>query len=429
MARACLGSIRFIRNHRCPLPPSLAVEEIVSSSSIMPNSVKPHRSLEIVGGATDSFLPALKILTSAYKPYPFIGWNRHVETIFASLFRYLPDVRFRRECVQMKDGGVVSLDWVSGDDLRLPFNSPTLILLPGLTGGSGDSYVRHMLVTARNNGWRVVVFNSRGCANSPVITPQFYSASFIEDIREVVVHVGSRYPDSNLYAIGWSVGANILVRYLGQETDEIPLSGAVSLCNPFDLVIANEDFRKGFNKIYSKALANGLCKIFKKHASLFEGIGGEYNIPMAAHARTVREFDEGITRVAFGFESADDYYFNSSSSDCIKYVRTPLLCIQAANDPIAPYRAIPFEDIKENQNCMLIVTPKGGHLGWMAAGSKSPLGAPWTNSVVMDFLVHLENENSKCDASRSNGIDSKESDASRSNGIDSKEEGFRIFDV
>ncbi|XP_047315720.1 embryogenesis-associated protein EMB8-like [Impatiens glandulifera] len=395
MARACLGSaatIRSIHNHRRPFLPSFSVQPIASASSIMPDSIKPHPSLEILGGATNSFLPALKILTDAYKPYPVIGWNRHIETIFASFFRNIPDVRFRRECLRMKDGGVVSLDWVSGDDLRLPSNSPTLILLPGLTGGSGDSYVRHMLMTARNNGWRVVVFNSRGCADSPVITPQFYSASFIEDLRQVVDHVGNRYSESNLYAVGWSLGANILVRYLGRETDGIHLSGAVSLCNPFNLVIADEDFRKGFNKIYDKALANSLCKIFKKHALLFEDMGGEYDIAMAANARTVKEFDEGLTRVSFGFKSADDYYLNSSSSDCIKYVRTPLLCIQAANDPIAPYRGIPFEDINENPNCMLIVTPQGGHLGWIA-GSEGPLGAPWTNSVVMDFLVHLENGN------------------------------------
>ncbi|OMO85850.1 NatC N(alpha)-terminal acetyltransferase, Mak10 subunit [Corchorus olitorius] len=61
----------------------------------------------------------------------------------------------------------------------------------------------------------------------------------------------------------------------------------------------------------------------------------------------------------------------------------------ATNDPIAPSRAIPREDIKDNPNCLLIVTPKGGHLGWVA-GSQAPRGAPWTDPVVMDFLEHLE---------------------------------------
>ncbi|CAN1180325.1 Embryogenesis-associated protein EMB8 [Linum perenne] len=227
---------------------------------------------------------------------------------------------------------------------------------------------------------------------------QFYSASFLGDIREVVAHVGARYPDANLYAVGWSLGANILVNYLAKETCR--LAGAASLCNPFNLVIADEDFRKGFNNIYDKALTKSLRRIFKKHALLFEDIGGEFNIELAANARTVREFDDGLTRVSFGFKSVDEYYSHSSSSDSIKHVRKPLLCIQAANDPIAPARGIPRGDIMENRNCLLIVTPKGGHLGWVAGG-EAPFGAPWTDPIVMDFLEHLEGAGSSSSSSSS----------------------------
>ncbi|CAI9093409.1 OLC1v1028907C1 [Oldenlandia corymbosa var. corymbosa] len=369
-----------------------------STASTMSSDLPPppHPSLEVIGGAKDSFLPVFKttLLHRPYKPYPFFAWNRHVETIFAAFFRSLPEVKFRRECLRTSDGGSVALDWVSGDHTRLPHDSPLLILLPGLTGGSQDTYVRHMVVRARSKGWRVVVFNSRGCGDSPVTTPQFYSASFLGDMSEVVAHVSSRYLKANIYAVGWSLGANILVRYLGQESHACVLSGAVSLCNPFNLVIADEDFRKGFNIVYDKALSNALCKIFKKHALLFEDLGGEYNIPVAANARSVREFDECLTRVSFGFKSVDDYYSNSCSSDSIKNVCTPLLCIQAANDPIAPSRGIPREDIKANSNCLLIVTPKGGHLGWVA-GEGAPFGAPWTDPVLMDFLEHLEQGRSK----------------------------------
>lgn len=349
-------------------------------------------SLEIIG-ARRSLLSRFASLKLPYRPFPFIGWNSHVETIFAAFFRSLPRVQLRRECLRTRDNGAVALDWISGDDHLLPPDSPILILLPGLTGGSQDTYVRHMLVRARKKAWRVVVFNGRGCAHSPVTTPQFYSASFTEDLGEVVKYLSTCYPKSKLYGVGWSLGANILVRYLGQESCDCPLSGAVSLCNPFNLPIADEDFRKGLNKIYDKALARSLRKIFLKHALLFEGLHGEYNIPMTANARTVREFDEGLTRVSFGFKSVDDYYFNSSSSNSIVHVRTPLLCIQAANDPIAPSRGIPRQEIKENPNCLLIVTPKGGHLGWVA-GEEAPFGAPWTDSVVMEFLDHLHNDKS-----------------------------------
>ncbi|KAL6182793.1 hypothetical protein ACLB2K_044206 [Fragaria x ananassa] len=370
--------------HRPTTPPSAF--HVSSSAATMAHH---HPSLEILGGAKDTFLPSLPSLARPYNPFPVFAWNRHVETIFAAFFRSTPDVKLHRECLRTQDDGSVSLDWVPGDDRVLPAHAPLLILLPGLTGGSDDSYVRHMLIRARNRGWRVVVFNSRGCGGSPVTTPQFYSASFLGDICEVVDHVGGRYPEANLYAVGWSLGANILVRYLGQESDTCRLSGAVSLCNPFNLVIADEDFHKGFNNVYDKALSYALCKIFKKHALLFEDMGGEYNIPLAANAKSVRDFDEGLTRVSFGFKSADDYYSNSSSSNSIKSVCTPLLCIQAANDPIAPNRGIPRGDIQDNPNCMLIVTPQGGHLGWVA-GAEAPFGCPWTDPTVMDFLDHLE---------------------------------------
>ncbi|KAG0534904.1 hypothetical protein BDA96_04G320000 [Sorghum bicolor] len=389
----------FAPRLRSLLPAAAMSSAAVSASALSPSSGTgeeaqaaplPHSTLEIAG-ARRGLLSGFSSLRAPYRAFPVLASNRHVETIFAAFARSLPAVKLRRECLRAPDDGAIALDWVSGDDRALPTDAPVLILLPGLTGGSDDTYVRHMLLRARSKGWRVVVFNSRGCADSPVTTPKFYSASFTGDLRQVIGHILGHYPQSNVYAAGWSLGANILVRYLGEETDKCPLSGAVSLCNPFNLVIADEDFHKGFNNIYDRALARALTTIFKKHALLFEGLEGEYDIPKAANARTVRDFDEGLTRVSFGFKSVDDYYSNSSSSDSIKNVCIPLLCIQADNDPIAPSRGIPRDDIKANRNCLLIVTPQGGHLGWVA-GDEAPFGCPWTDPIVMEYLEYLENE-------------------------------------
>lgn len=54
--------------------------------------------------------------------------------------------------------------------------------------------------------------------------------------RRVVKMVVKRYPHSELLAAGWSLGGNILVRYLGEEGDSSRVSAAASLCNPLDLV-------------------------------------------------------------------------------------------------------------------------------------------------------------------------------------------------
>lgn len=396
-----------LRQSRVRVPVTMATP--VASTGTTADQFKDHHpSLEVLGGARDSFCPVIKThLVRPYDPFPVFGSNTHVETIFAAFFRKIPDVRLKRECLRTQDDGTVTLDWVSGDARNLPDNSPILLLLPGLSGGSQDAYVRHMLVRARNRGWRVVVFNSRGCADSPVTTPQMYSASFLGDLDEVVNHVTTRYPKANLYGTGWSMGANILVQYLGKEPGARRFSGAVSMCNPFNLVMSDEDICKGFSKIYNQSLGKALGGILKKHLPLFEDIGGEYNIQLAANAETIRDYDEGLTRVSFGFKSVDEYLQKSCSADHIKNVQTPLLCIQARNDPIAPDRAIPREDIKKNPNCLLIVTPKGGHLGWVA-GVDAPVGCPWTDPMVMDFLQYLENENSGTQQSANNLLQSAE---------------------
>lgn len=183
----------------------------------------------------------MKLCPHLSTPYslPSILNNGHVETIFAALFRRNPHITYEREIVHMPDGGVVALDSeivdpTSGTNLK--DDSPVLILLPGLTGGSGDTYVQHAVIHAKRIGMRAVVFNSRGTSNSPVTTAQFYSASFTEDMRCVVAHLSSKYPKATLYAAGWSLGANILTRYLGEEGGDTPVQAAAVMCNPFNLV-------------------------------------------------------------------------------------------------------------------------------------------------------------------------------------------------
>lgn len=100
-----------------------------AAAAMSNNTNLPHPSLEVIGGAQESFLPAFKTLHLPYTAHPVFGWNTHVETIFAAFFRSRPDVRFRRECLRTKDDGCVALDWVVGDQTNLPSNSPVLILL------------------------------------------------------------------------------------------------------------------------------------------------------------------------------------------------------------------------------------------------------------------------------------------------------------
>lgn len=312
----------------------------------------------------------------------------HVETIIASLFRPSLDLVYMREQVKMDDGGTVSLDThdplpaelrvnpsastsckyppFSPTALCLPASAPILLLLPGLTGGSHDSYVQHAVISAGKTGFRAVVLNARGTSDSVVTSAQFYSASFTGDVRAVIQLLHQQYPLANgIYAAGWSLGANILGRYLGEEGGsdldgaQHPqlLRGAILMGNPFHLPTCDQNFQQGFNRVYDYNMGQGLKRIFQKHAHHFEaanltavssGQEARFDLQLAYGGTTIRHFDEAITRRSFGFASAQEYYEGSSSASLMHQVRVPTLVLQAADDPIALQAAIPFQQLTDN---------------------------------------------------------------------------------
>lgn len=375
------------------------------------------------------------------KGYDAVRWltNRHASTILSSLLRRNPDVRYQREILAMPEGGHASLDWplsVDGDaeeadvvdaegrgsadaceierggppfvsevfdqsvlvkrrlaahHARLAADAPVLVLMSGIAGGSHDKYLKHFLKRARARGFRCVAFNCRGTSESPLTTPQFYSASYTGDIRHVVDTLGERYPDAPLFAIGWSLGANILTNFLGEEGSKAKLKGAAALCNPFDLNACDTALESGFfGKIYSLAMAKNMRKLFAPHENLFAGLP-KYKPELVRAAKTVRDFDEAITRVTFGFPSVDAYYEYSGSKNKVGDVAIPLMTVQALDDPIAVADSIPRDVIKANPNVILLETETGGHLGW-EAGPEAPFGAPWPDEVVMRFFEALLEE-------------------------------------
>ncbi|KAL4855756.1 Embryogenesis-associated protein B8 [Chlorella vulgaris] len=342
---------------------------------------------EVHGATTEWNSAVMAACPSLTAPYslPALLSNPHLETILAAVLRRKPHLLYARELLHLPDGGCVALD----SEQPLPEDAPLLLLLPGLTGGSEDGYVQHAVVRARQAGMRAVVFNSRGTSGTPVLTAQFYSASFTGDLRMVVAHLRARHPRSILLAAGWSAGANLLTRYLGEEGEQAPFAAAATLCNPFSLVLSRVRLRRGFSRFYSWNLARSLKRILTQHKHLFDAEaaapgGKPYRTDLALQATSIGDYDEAITCVSFGWTDVLSYYAAGGSADSISNIRVPLLI--AANDPISPLEAIPFEAIKANPACLLVLTPTGGHLGW-CSGEGGVRGPPWTDGAVADYFA------------------------------------------
>lgn len=215
-----------------------------------------------------------------------------------------PDICYEREILDMPDGGIVSLDWAlpaRNDGTITPLaeidpNKRTVLIHPGLTGGSSEHYIRSAVQALHRAGWQAVVMNARGCALTPLKTPkvryvsewcalrtrtpwatidahstflQFFCIAYTDDIRYTATYLAEKYnfQSEALVGLGYSMGANVLVKYLGEEKDQTPLTGAISVGNPFDVVKCSGNIDATlFNQLtYGKALnTNLLDLVFKK---------------------------------------------------------------------------------------------------------------------------------------------------------------------
>ena len=168
---------------------------------------------------------------------------------------------------------------------------------------------------------------------------------------------------------------------------------------------------KGFNRIYDANMANSLKTIFRRHATLFADIGGEFKPNVAANARSIAEFDDAITRVSFGFDSVGAYYRASSSADRVDRIGIPTLCVQAENDPIAPLQAVPLEKLRANANVVTLLTAGGGgtwggrtrgRVWWARRGWT---GSSWTGSPCASVGTTSSRTSSRTSSGRAVGVE------------------------
>ncbi|BFG41076.1 hypothetical protein CerSpe_273500 [Prunus speciosa] len=321
-----------------------------------------------------------RILHARYLATPWLS-SPHFQTVFLSLFGRPPAFSYRRELFTLSDGGTVALDWLLSSDVSggvfstnnaIPKGdtTPIVLVIPGLTSDSDAAYIKHLAFNTAKKGWNVVVSNHRGLGGISVTSDCFYNAGWTEDLRTVVSNLHDEYPNAPLFLVGLSVGANILVKYLGEDGDKVPVAGAVAICSPWDLLIGDRFIgRRLLQKIYDKALTTGLQGYAQLHQPRFLRLANWEGIKKS---RSIRDFDQHATCIVGKFETVDTYYRRCTSANYVGNVSVPLLCISALDDPVCTREAIPWEECRANMNIVLATTKHGGHLaffeGLTAAG-------------------------------------------------------------
>ncbi|KAK2966092.1 hypothetical protein RJ640_025588 [Escallonia rubra] len=359
-----------------------------------------------------------KILHGRYLATPWLS-SPHLQTAFLSLYAKSPVFSYKRQLFHTSDGGTIALDWLIGSKVGVEAdfevnagvnnddNTPIMIVVPGLTSDSASAYVKHLAFQIAKRGWNVVVSNHRGLGGISMTSDCFYNAGWTEDIRAVIDHLRCHYPEAPLFAVGTSIGANVLVKYLGEYGVDCCIAGAAAICSPWDLLLESLSFsllspppslsllsrpgqicdrfinRRRVQKFYDKALTIGLKGYAQLHEEILSRVADWEGITKSC---SVREFDNYATRVVGKYETVDTYYRRCSSAGFVKNVMVPLLCISAMDDPVCTREAIPWDECRANNNIVLAVTQHGGHLAYFEGITAQSI---WWVKAVDEFLSVL----------------------------------------
>ena len=257
---------------------------------------------------------------------------------------------------QMTGENGACLDWIKYENINNEKN-PILIIFPGLTGCVDDPYVINIANEAIiKGGFNTCIYQMRLLTENLKVTKKYLF--LMDDIDEAIDEIKKIYGnDKIIYAIGFSYGANQLVKYLGQKNCiNKKINAAISVSNPYELIIST---RLAENTIYNRMLLTFVQKVVFKTRKNLEKI--QINVNYLLNTNHIRDFDNLYSAKIFGFSGADNYYRNISCETEMKNINIPLLCFSAKDDQICFNESIPYEDIEQNKNIGLVVTSHGTH--------------------------------------------------------------------
>ena len=280
----------------------------------------------------------------------------------------------------------VCLDWIKYEGINTQ-NSPILIIFPGLTGSVNDPYVINIANECIiNGGFNTCIYQMRLLNDKLKVENRYLF--LLDDIDEALDDIKKEYGESiNIYGIGFSYGANQLVKYLGKKNYiKKKINAGVSISNPFEFIISS---RLGLNKLYNRMLLMFLQKIVLKTRKNLEELKLDVNFLL--NDNQLKNFDDFYTANIFGFSCADEYYRNVSSINEMKNINVPLLCINAEDDQICFEESIPYDDIKLNKNIALLHTSHGSHSAFIEDDGIFGV-KQWTSKPIVSFLKAAENK-------------------------------------
>ena len=305
-----------------------------------------------------------RIQNSRFQPAWWLK-NRHAQTVYPSLpWARPPRVALRSETLELPDGDATVVDWLveTPDSVQ---DMPLLVILHGLESSAEASYAQMLLAAARDHGWNACVLHFRDCGDYRNRLPRRYHAGETNDIRYFLEQLVTDGQTGPISAAGYSLGGNVLLKYLGENGATTPVQAAAAVSVPLDLSISADALNVGFSKIYQrhllKRMKQAVIRKFDPHTAAFD-----WHRSMAT--KTFAEFDDLVTAPLHGFDGKDDYYSSCSSGAFLGRIDRPTLIVNSLDDPFMTPEIIPDEGALSN--CVTLeLSEAGGHVGFVEGGT------------------------------------------------------------
>jgi predicted alpha/beta-fold hydrolase len=296
--------------------------------------------------------------------------DRHSQTLWRR-FSPVASVSRTRQRITIADGDFIDLDHLAGLDQTRASQRPQVLLLHGLCGSADSGYIQSTQQILQASDYDTVAMNFRGCSGEINRLARAYHSGATEDLVEVIAALQNT-AQRPIILVGFSLGANVTLRYLFEQAEHTPVVKAVAVSTPFGLAECSATLSKGLSSAYGLYFKRQLIQGVNDKKAHFRATNNPQELARLESLGDLRriqslwDFDDKVTAPLHGFANADDYYRRCSSGSVLSQITCPVRLIQSLNDPFIPPAVLPRREALpthiELQQCA-----QGGHVGFVSS--------------------------------------------------------------
>ncbi|MFD2938131.1 YheT family hydrolase [Spirosoma flavum] len=302
----------------------------------------------------------MPLIHSTYSGPPAYQYNGHLQTILPGLIRTVTGVTYERERLTLTDGDFVDLDWIDGGRNRL------VILTHGLEGDSNRQYIRGTAKLFAQHQYDVLAWNCRSCSGEMNRAFRLYNHGEIGDLGEVITHALHTKQYEEVVLVGYSMGGNITLKYLGVHGSQLPavIKSGIAISAPTDLGASAGLLDWPSNRFYRNRFMKKLIVKLSQKADRFPG---RLDMSKLQQVKQWRDFDEFFSAPVNDYRDAYDFYTQASAVNFMPGIMVPTLLLNAQNDPLLSPECSPDWLAKAHPTIFLETPRTGGHVGFQIA--------------------------------------------------------------